>query len=195
MSFIITDGAGTGKVAKVNQKNRLNVNAEILGAREVAALDGAAFFISAEGVTLTSDSESAVFYYKNTGTEDLILVTALINASASTGGSGLLASTVLRNPTAGTIVDNAVAASQRNFNFGSSSLLTGDLFKGVEGDTFTDGTVFTTSNLSAPIFLTTSIVTVLTPGTSVGLNVTPPTGNTSMDVTIGFSVYLDGFGE
>ena len=196
MSLIITDGTGTGKVAKVNKDNRLNVNAETLGAREVAVIKGEAFFLEAQSIELTSDNPSAIFYYKNTGIEDVLVVSIITNLGVSTGGgSGLTTTELLRNPTTGTIVTNEVTTGQKNFNFGSSKQLAGDIFAGVEGDTFTDGESFTEADLPTPLFLVSDTVSVIPPGSSLGFRFTPPTGNTSMTVGVAISVYLDGFGE
>jgi len=91
---------------------------------------------------------------------------------------------VLRNPTGGTIIDNAVAAGISNSNHGSANIPTGLNYKGVESDTFTDGT-----GAAQPI--KQSIDRIILPlgrrlpkGTSIGFRVTPPAGTTSATVLI-----------
>ena len=99
--------------------------------------------------------------------------------------------TILRNPTAGTIVSNAVAAPvEINKNFGSSLSLTVDAYKGADGYTFTDGDVAYRSLLSsaARTYVISTGNIVLPTGTSIGVKITPQTSNSSMDVQLFLSV-------
>ena len=106
---------------------------------------------------------------------------------------------VIRNPTAGDIVTNAnstqvgstVAANQ---NFGSNKSISINSYKGASGETaFTDGDV-TVSTRSASstgrIFISLGAI-VIPKGSSVGINYTPPVGNTSQTLQIAAACYLD----
>jgi hypothetical protein len=79
-----------------------------------------------------------------------------------------------------------------NRNFGSSNTLTVDAYKGTEGATFTDGTkavstIFASTGIRAAI----DIGEIALPkGASLGVEVTPPTGNTSLTLQIATEAYL-----
>ena len=89
---------------------------------------------------------------------------------------------ILRNPTAGTVVSDATAITPTNMNFGSADVPTADLFSGGEGKTLTGQDDILRSKTSSDSRLLLGILTRLPQGASVGIRVTPPSGNTSMDV-------------
>jgi len=97
---------------------------------------------------------------------------------------------ILRNPTAGTLVDSGVAFLEVNRNFNTSRSLSKTLLKGSQGSTLTDGTVAIESIFSSVGRKTVSVgAIVLSKNNSVGIRVTPPAGNSDMDVQIAMSVY------
>jgi len=195
MSLIIKDGTGSGKVVKVNSKNRMNVNAVQISDDSMAALEGKAYSIQTPVIELTSANASAVLYVKNTGTEDIIMTGLGVSFGVSTGGSGDVTLELVKNPTGGTIIDNTVDAVVENRNFGSSKTLSVNAYTGVEGDTMTGGTTFIISVRQAGQSIGADRTFIIAPGSSFGFKITPATGNTSMNVTPGVNVHLDGFGE
>lgn len=116
----------------------------------------------------------------------------------TTGGSGDVKIDVLRNPTSGDIISNANnvasgAGTEANQNFGSARTLTGKFYKGASGESaFSDGNM-TISTRSASntgrIFLDLGAI-VVPSGSALGIDYTPPTGNTSQIIQIAASVYL-----
>ena len=188
---MIEDGVGQGYKAKVDNLNRLHTHGTTRSEEEFGAIKGQTYNVNTSTISLTSANESAVFYCKNTGDEDIFISTIGYLLGNSTSGTGDVHLTVLRNPTAGTIVTNAVAAPvEINKNFGSSKSLAADTYKGVEGDTFTDGDVAYRSLLAgaARTYVINTGNIVLTRGTSIGIKITPQTSNTAMDVQLFFSV-------
>lgn len=191
---IIKDGTGSERAAKVNSDNRLHTNAITISDAGKSNIDGKLFIAGSLDVTLTTANESAVFYLKNSGTETILTDIFTISVGTSTNGTGTSLNRLVRNPTAGTIVSNAVAMSVVNSNFGSAKVLTADSFVGVEGDTMTGGTEFSRAELPTS-FVVADLNIVLPPGASMGFLFTPPTGNTSQDISISIQLHLDGFGE
>ena len=100
--------------------------------------------------------------------------------------------TVVRNPTAGTIVDNATAvAINQNRNFGSNATLSADVYKGATGNTMTGGNDYLLlyQGLSSRLFATIS--TDLPRGSSIGIKIDPQTSsNTSLAVYAALICYL-----
>lgn len=102
---------------------------------------GQAFNLNTKNIGLTSSNDSAVFYYKHNQPEILLVESIIVGVAESGTTSDVTEITVVRNPTAGTIVTNAVGISvNENRNFSSNKTTGASLvYQGVEGDTFTDG--------------------------------------------------------
>ena len=189
---MLKDGTGTCYQAKINNENRLFVDSVQRDHSEDASLIGHSYNINTGIINLTNANKSAVLYVKNTGTKRLFIQSLFYLLGNSTGGSGDVLVTVLRNPTAGTIVDNATDVEiNANRNFGSSNSLNVNAYKGAQGYTFTDGTkaiesIFNQSPTRSAISVGTI---VLTQGTSIGIEVTPATGNTSWDTEWALLIY------
>jgi hypothetical protein len=191
MTTIISDGTGKGYRARVDVNNRihaLSVSSDVQGQ---SALEGNTYNVNSGTINLTSSSESAVLYFENTGEVDLHISSVGYLLGNSTGGSGDLEVRVLRNPTGGTIVSNAVDVDVNvNRNFGSSNELAALAYKGTEGDTITGGTeaYYTLLPKDATTYLISTGTLVLPRGKSIGIAITPQAGNTSMNAQFFLSV-------
>tara|TARA_R110000822_G_C15307967_1_gene492577 strand:+ start:975 stop:1562 length:588 start_codon:yes stop_codon:yes gene_type:complete len=194
MGFEITDGGGKGYSAEVDSENRLRVFS--ISEQEVfnASSLGNSYNFNTGVINLTSASKSAVFYIKNNGDSDLIITQLFYLIGNSTAGTGDVLITVLRNPTTGTIISNAVAMEMDgvNRNFGSSKILTTDSYKGAEASTFTNGDKIIESIIDqSPTRITVEVGGLVIPrGTSIGIDITPATSNSSLDVEFAASVYI-----
>lgn len=187
MDISIKDGSGAGYSAKVDSAYRMHVDAIERTQSQQAILRGDGFNLSTGLITLTSATQSAVFYLKNDGDIPLVFKEIGIRLGTSTGGTGSATITLTANPTAGTIISNALTLSTAfNRNLGSSRMITGDYYKGAQGYTLTGGTsaaTTSTTNFDDPIVFEADIF-VLPKGTSIGVLVTPPTGNTSQTCVV-----------
>lgn len=193
---MITDGYN-GNGAKVDVNNRLHtesVNREVL---TEAVFKGEAFNFNTGSMTLTSGNESAIGYFNYSGTDPFVITEIIFIIGSATGtltSDGT--AKILRNPTTGTIVDNATnidTASNRDFS--SSIVITGDTYKGAEGYTLTDGTVFAETTRSSSFTGTINFdaaPVLLRKGNSLGVTWTPPSGNTSQAVKIAAIGYIAG---
>ena len=193
--YFIKDGGGKNGLVKVSSDQRLETEA-VTYSRSVASVEeGDAYNINTGTINLTSANKSAVLYIKNNEDQPLILTVLFYIIGNSTGGSGDTTITVLRNPTAGTIVDNATAAEMPgiNRNFGSNKTLSATIYKGAEGYTFTDGTkaIETLLNQSPGRNVIDVGSIDLPKGSSLGIEYTPAAGNTSLDVQFAASVFVD----
>jgi len=198
MAFQIEDGGGSGRLAKVNSSNQLSVNAVSRTNSENAIVNsGDGYNINTGLITFTSDSESAAMFIKNNeSSKNLILTLFIVQLGVSTGATTGAATTIsmYRNPTAGTIVSNAVDCDipAVNQNFGSTRTFDGFTYKGAEGYTLTDGTLIeqAIAPYSPNILNFAAGETVLPPSTSIGVKFTPPASNTSMTASFSFRTYL-----
>lgn len=193
--MIITDGKGTGYQAQVNTKGQLETCSVTLVQSSQASNDGDSYNINTGVMTLTSANKSAVLYVKNNETKPILIDALFYLVGNSTGGTGDMLITVLRNPTTGTVVSDATAAEMAgvNRNFGSSKTLDADIYKGGEGKTLTDGDKVIESIFNqVPTRAVISAGAIVLPkGSSIGIEVTPATLNTSLDVEFAISCYLE----
>lgn len=191
----ISDGSGGGYSAKVDQNNRLHTEAVNRTALTEAVFQGEAFNFNTGAITLTTANESAVGYFKYDGDDPFVITEILAIIGATTGGSGDGTLRIYRNPTGGTIVSGAVDIEiAANRDFSSSVVVSGDTYKGAEGNTLTGGTTFaetTRSSFGTVISLDAAEI-ILKKGNSLGVSWEPPTGNTSQIVKIAATGYIYG---
>ena len=190
--MIIEDGTGTGNKAKVDSHGRVRALSVSEPLSVDAAVNGKNYNINSGMINLTSGSESAVAYFKNKETDSFVIEEILVILGTSTGGSGDLEVKLIKNPSSGTIVSNAVAGDNvSNRNFGSTTELKADFYKGVEGDTLTDGTAFADTIRTQPSAISFDADVIILPeSASIGVMVTPQSGNTSMDCTVAIIGYV-----
>lgn len=181
MATIIQDGTGTGDRLRVTPFNRILAQSVNITEEDDAIQRGEGYQIASGVITFTAPSASAVLYTKNDDDRDFVLDRAVLILGSAVGATSTDDWTfqVLRNPTAGTIIDNAVAAGISNSNHGSANIPDGLNYKGVQADTFTDGS-------GAPQPIKQSIDRIILPlgrrlpkGTSIGFKLTPPASITS----------------
>lgn len=157
----------------------------------VEAFKGNAFNANTKAITLTSGSESAVAYLRNSEDKPIVLARVGYLFGNSTGGSGDLSMLIVKNPTGGTIIDNAVAMPvNANRNTGKSDTIDVTVYKGVEGDTLTGGVEIFPSLLTGTQGYVVPTDLVINKGESIGVLITPQTGNTSMNVYVFLNYYL-----
>ena len=132
----ITDATGFGFGARVDENNRIHIHSVTIS----ESLQGQAYNINTGPIAISADS--ALLYFKNNEPEDFVVqAIALGNDGTGTAPTGSRPSiTLVRNPTGGTIVSTATPVDQaENRNFGSSTVLSSDAFKGANGLTLTGG--------------------------------------------------------
>jgi hypothetical protein len=150
MEQIYNAGAGGNIGMHVDQNEQAHVYAVTEAESLRATEKGNSYNINTGLIGLTSATESAVLYFKNdeapvNGESNIVIDGVIIGIDDEGTTTGMSTATILRNPTAGTIVSGASAVdANANRNFGSSNTLssTSLAYKGAEGNTFTDGTDF-----------------------------------------------------
>lgn len=186
----IEDGIGQGYSAGVDKTNRLLVNAASVSDEILATIEGEAFGIGTATVAFTAATQSGILYLLNQDTRPLIIDRARVMLGTATGGTGDWVINFVRNPTAGTIITNALAAGITNVNHGSNIVPTALAYRGVQGDTLTGGTggnfPIKSSGDGQVIF---EFGRVLPTGSAFGILLTPPTGTTAANVFIQLRCY------
>lgn len=190
----LKDGTGSSKKAQVNSEHKLMTDAINREHSAQAVIKGDGYNVNTGAVTLTSANESAVGFFKYTGSKICIIKEIIVILGSSTGGSGVGTIKILRNPDAGTIIDNATSVDTAvNRDFSSSKSLPGLAYKGAEGYTLTGGSTFGTSARSSftePVVFDAEII-CLRKDNTIGITYTPPSGNTSQNIIIAGVIYED----
>lgn len=183
MSLMLIDGTGQGYRAKVSSNNRLITASVIRSEAEQAAVDGNLYFANSPIITLTSGSGSGVFYIKNNEDVDVSILQCVITVGYSNATGAVLVGGS-RNTAGGTVESGGTAGTFTNQDFGSSSTIDMDVFFGTEGSALGTPTTSGAYVAQGTQFETVASRIVLGPGNSFGVQVTPPSGNTSMDLTL-----------
>lgn len=184
MADPIKDGTGSGLNAKVGNKNRLHTHALSSTAASVATVTGDTFNVSSELITLTNTSSSSLLYIENTEASELSLTTLFINIGTSTGGVGKGLIKFHLNPTAGTLITEETDAQVLNRRVGDVADLKANAYKGGQGKTCTGGDEIELPHAGGAI----PSEYVIPRGVSFALSYTPPAGNNSIQLQIGFLI-------
>ena len=189
MADTILDGLGLGYTAGVDSDNRLMVSSVQEDKILEASQQGNFYFISCGVLTLTSDSASAVFSFSNNENRALVVTRIIFAAGIATNATNdlcVLASYM--NPDGLSSSNGAMPII--NGNMGSSNIIDITSELGEEAATVTGGTqgpAFYYKNANTSLFDTS---VTLPKGTGLAFSVTPPTGNTSMPVSVALNTYL-----
>lgn len=187
MSETIKDGTGSCYTVAVDKNNRLHTHSVNESLSQNASRIGDAYNINTGNISLTTDTTSEVLYLENVGDNDLHIATIGYLLGNSTGGSGDVEMMVSKNITGGTLISGALTPTiNENKNVGSKKTLNVNVYKGVEGATSTGGVPFYSSLIgSAPRSYPISTGDIIiSRGGNISLSITPPTGNTSMNVQV-----------
>lgn len=190
MSFIIKSGIGNGKSVGVSSGKRLYTDSITETIQEAGVVAGETFNVATGVVNLTTDSESCIFYLRNLEDRDLLITSVFINTNNGAGSvSGQPIFKVYRNPISGSIITNAVDVDTvSNSNFGSALILSGNIYKGVEGDTIGDASAVIEVALpprAALSFAEFNTRVVLPRGAAYAVSYKPEAGTTNLDIITG----------
>jgi len=142
--MILEDGTGTGTRLKINSNYRAEVESTTqTRIADVSVREGQAYTVASGFISLTTTvSYSGVLWIKNTDTEGrnmFIEHIRVCGTGAGTMSMEALQCVVYRNPTTGTLISGASSAYATNNNFGSANEFNGLAYKGVDGNTITNG--------------------------------------------------------
>ena len=185
----IVDGL-TGKTARVDAENRLHTRSVSVPQSVNASTEGNTFFIDTGLINLTSDGISYLLHFKNNGLESWG-VESWTASFGETDGTGDTQTHFAFEASEGTLFTAGTQSAAINLNFGSSSQLDADVITGEEGLTVTDG------NQPAPTLIPAGTIKhlfpaspiIIAPGTSISSAFQPPTGNTSMNVSMQLVIF------
>lgn len=193
---IINDGTGSGRKARVNLKNELNVRAtQHTEEHEVSERDEQAYLVTSSQqaakptLTFLTTETGDVLHLKNTGTSNLIITSIVASASAV---GGIM--TVYKNRTEGTITQDTAIISN-NLNYGSSkiSTTTVSVWDETNGDGLlglTNGDLLRAFTMPLGLAIDTGGAVIIPQGKSMTISFNNVTGGT-IEFECGFRYYFD----
>lgn len=182
MAFVIESGVGLRHPAAVDGSGHLLTRAVTENEQLESVELGYAFNINTGKISISA--ESGLLYFKNDEVDPFVITAiALGVGTGTTSDIGEL--TVIRNPTAGTLISGASAVDMnQNRNTGSSNTLrsTTLAYKGASGNTVTDGDdlAYFFQGTSGRLFATVDIE--VTRGGSIALKYQPNLSSGSCSV-------------
>ena len=138
----IEDGAGSGRLAKINGRQELNVFSVVESETEAANDHGLAYNLNSGEVTGITSESATLIYFKNDESSTYVITAIAMAARGFTSLADMIVATVHRNPDAGDLISDATAANiKSNSNYGSSNQLTAGtlLYKGKNAGTISGG--------------------------------------------------------
>ena len=136
----IIQDAASGNTARVNLDNTLSTHGINRTEAQHSTDKGDSYNINSGTVTLTTAGESGILYFKNNEDRNVHVDGLVMILGPSTGGltTDTTRIRVYSNPTTGTLISTALAADiVQNRNFGVTSALVADVYKGAQGATIT----------------------------------------------------------
>lgn len=189
MGFQILDGTGKNIKAKVSDGNRLYTQSVNRSEREEESLVGEAYIIGTGFVNLTTSGTSAVLYFKNNEDLDLVITRFLVGVKKSAGGTeNFVTGIIYKNPTS-MVSGTGNPLAINNVNFGSSNTVDADSEIGQQGALLAGGSAYLATVAPTESLTSEDASTVLPKGSSIGVFITPPPGNTSVDVSVGINLH------
>jgi hypothetical protein len=189
MGFQILDGTGKNIKAKVSVDNRLYTQSVNRSEREEESLVGEAYIIGTGFVNLTTTGTSAVLYFKNNEDMDLIITRFLVGVKKSDGGTeNFVTGIIYKNPTS-MVSGTGNPLAINNVNFGSSNTVDADSEIGQQGALLAGGSAYLATVAPTENLTSEDASTILPKGSSIGVFITPPPGNTSVDVSVGINLH------
>ena len=140
----IEDGAGTGRLVKVNGRQELDVFAIIESEFESANDQGLAYNINS-GEIASASGDATLLYFKNDEDTAYIIDAIACGFRGFTSLTDMVVVSIYRNPTGGDLITDATAADmEQNANFGSSNQLSAGtlVYKGKNAGTITGGDLY-----------------------------------------------------
>lgn len=189
MAQQIEDGTGTGNRAKV-ENNRLHTEALTLGNFESAVLNGNAYNVNTELLSITTDTEHAILYLKNNEDNDIVIESWFIGTDVGTNGANLGIIKAYFEPTGGTIISGGTTTTCVNRKGGDSKTAQVDCLKGGQG--------FTATGVGTPVLYQTQPATsrvfgniklALESGKSIVITY-DPNGAETINIYAGFQFYV-----
>lgn len=186
---VIVDGA-TNETAQVDGQRRLRTRATTVSNALNASINSDQYNIDTEVLTLTDATDSALLWVRNRENEKINWsVPLLVITLGSSDGTGDLLLKFYKNDGSSDIELTGTDPRIFSFNLGSVKPLVVDAKQGGTGKSFSVSEFTDVLIDSAPTGVAIPLDSIIIePGSSLGVSIVPPSGNTSMKVQASFSI-------
>ena len=175
MAQEILDGLGTGRTARVTERNQLDTFAVCQNrVADISEYNGNAFIIASDFISLTTTASfSGVLYFKNTSTTSQLFIKTI--RVCADGAMGDMQVKIIKNASTGTLISDENPAYVNSANLIKNTVFQGVAYKGADAKTMTDGTFFTqfTNHTPGHSIQDYEGLIVMGTGTSLGIEVKP----------------------
>lgn len=193
---VLIDGA-TLETAEIDSNRRLRTRATTVTLGTSSAMEGRQYSVSAPILELTTDDITAILYCKNQDSQSrswsISTISVTVNeCDANANGDWFIHYHINDNTSNIAISGNDFTPTP--LNVGSTTPLGAIAKSGGTGFSFNPSPVTPRLVTGTPREISVPLDSIIIPaGASVGLSVTPPTGNTLMKVDASFTaIVLDG---
>lgn len=195
MGTVLVDGR-TGDTAEVDAGHRLRVRALVNSAQEGATEDGDSYNINTGLISFTTTvTETGIMYLKNNEVRDFHIegIFLSIGPAADADVDDTCRIRIYKNATTGTLITPTPTNvdTNSNLNFSSSNTFSSDAFKGVEGETITNGTVHFESLINHNTRTAFPVSWSLGTGNSIAISIEPADSTTAMKVICAITGHLE----
>lgn len=187
--FVLKSGKD-GNTALVNDLGELHTFSTTQDVIVRRALSAQSYFVQMPIVNLTSASISYVFYMQNNDTVPWVIVRILPRYGTSVGGAGDFTTQTILNPTGGTLL-SATDFFAANLDLSNQVPLPGTFKYGAEGLNAVGGAAGSPTLVPENLNFENPETVILRPGSGFAVGVTPPAGNTSMNVQLSYELFRD----
>lgn len=186
--FVIKSGSD-GNTAKVNELGELSTFAVTEDVTIRKALSAEAYLIGTPIINLTTDTISYVIYVFNSDLVPWIITKIFPRYGESVGGGGLdFKSSTIFNPTGGTLLSSGTDFFAANLDLANQVPLQGIFKYGAQGLIAVGNNPAAETLIPAARPFENPVPIILRPGSSFAVGVTPPTGNTSLNVQFNYEL-------
>lgn len=178
--------------AAVTSEGELVTRSITIPDSEHAVSEGDSWTVYTADLNFTTATKQAALYLQNGEDRDIIITGATIGSGASTGGADniILVEQIGNILSTDTLVTGGTAVTPTNNNAGTASnAFTGTVNKGPVAD-YASGVAVSGIRGDFTTPMSFDFFTQVPKGGQVGLSITPPASNTSMNVTIALSFFL-----
>ncbi len=178
-------------IAKVNKEGQLKTRSVTATEIENSVASGDAFQVYTGVINLTSSAKTAVLYLQNDDVSDILVTGATIGAGLSTGGANnsVLVEAVGNTATSDDIVQNGTDVPFINRNGGAARQFVGVCRKG-PSTSAVNGVPVSGALSDYTVEQQFELTNIISKGGNLAIEVTPPAGNTGMNMTITVSFHV-----
>ncbi len=185
----IANGAGKTRFARVDESLRLHTRGVVQTELDLAVMEERAFQCTTAEVSLTSANESAVFFFQNDETKDIIVDSFQVVGFDLTGNTKDYFKFTRHVQATAISATNTLRTGSSTV--GGTGTLSATAWEGAEAATLTGGVSLPPSILEINrSHVIDNVLARLPPGATISIKLTPPTGSSAMTAVVAMRLWV-----